>query len=126
LELVVLVAMVILLAFRVDPLFLIVQDQKEQPNLHLLAAVVVVLTMLIPDLVPLVDLVVEDLKHKAPVVLEILHQLHQLRDILDQEIGMLPLAVVEVLEDLTLDILDHLVVDHFQLMGERRIKFQVV
>ena len=85
-----------------------------------------VLTMLIPEVETLVDLVVEDLKHKVSPVMEILHQLHQLRDILDQEIGMLLLAVVEVLEDLTPDILDHLAADHLYLMEERKIKFQVV
>tara|TARA_Y100000004_G_scaffold117085_1_gene131673 strand:+ start:335 stop:715 length:381 start_codon:yes stop_codon:yes gene_type:complete len=126
LELVVQEQILILLVMMVETLFLMLLDQKEQPNLHLLAAVVVVLTMPAPEVEPLVDLVVEDLKHKAPLVLEILHQLHQLRDTLDQEIGMQLLAAVEVLEDLTLDILDHLVADHLQMKGERKTKFQVV
>ena len=82
--------------------------------------------MLIPELETLVDLVVEEVREMLLLVLVMIHQLHQLRDILDQEIGMLLLAVVEVLEDLTLDILDHLVVDHFQVMGDRKIKFRVV
>jgi hypothetical protein len=126
LELVVQEQILILLVIRVDPLFLMLLDQKEPPNLHLLVAAVVVLTMLAPEPDPLVDLVVGDLRHRVVLVLEILRQLHQLRDILDQEIGMLLLAAVEVLEDLTQERLDHLVADHLQMKGERKIKFQVV